>query len=840
MNVPENTPSEDTVYVMVLPFVNGSWDEEDHVPLKPMGEGLWSGNVAVEEGALVRYVYDRWNESEWKDFKEMREASGESIRIESRWLLVGPTLDEVTDVVETWNDLRAPASTGTITGTIVDAATGAPIMDANVSVGGIHTASDYDGRFEVRDIAAGNQRVTVFRNLGEHVPTTATVEVPDGDVVNLAIGMEAAQRVQVAFNVVLPEDTPEDAEIRLVGNVFQTGARPGVSPNMPIMGSNLNLPTLERSAANRARGTILLHEGTYLQYFYSIGSSSRGQEYNDQGRLVYRTFVAGLSSQMRRDRVATWRPSEHSVSVTLRVEVPPNTAPGAIVTFNAGPSHWMTQTGPHEWAMFLYGFPGQIDQYRYLIGDDHLGADGTEGLDDSGFRTLVFPETDAVVQQRVERWKWSPVAAAARSGEPTDVAFRVSVPPSTAHDATVRLVGDDPALESGVVMNRQPGNPWLYEAVVPLPGESSVRYWYHRGGDTRSQRDYELVVRHTNQIANDWVTVWSDSPTGSSGTIPEFITGVYTPDLWSEGFLDLSPGTFDRIKAHNGGWVVVSSVWHFGQFDPPIVEPRRVKAPSVLIPREDIVAQAGIARDKGLQVILGPQFNMEMVPGGGDAVCRSHSRQWLDAWLVEAERLWMWNAITAEEIGAAAMVLPGYCFHVFAPVDGTQEESEEFDGQVAALIAKVRSIFSGKLIMSGGVRDFDFPSQADLVGVTTYDTGHPDLKHDATVDEWKAAYDALFTERVDPIHERWGKPVFFYTIHLPPVPGDPSPTGEAAQARRLEGIFQALEERTWIAGTLSWAYPMVDAPLDPSSYGLRGRLAEAVLAKYYGLYSGRQ
>ena len=601
---------------------------------------------------------------------------------------------------------------------------------------------------------------------------------------------------------------------------------------MPIMGGHLLLPTMERSAADRAIGILAMHEGTYVQYFYSIGSSSRGREYNHDGTVSYRNFVVDPLSRVRNDQVAAWRPSEHSVLVELRVKVPLNTTPGAPVAFNAGPSHWMTQTGPYEWTMFLYGFPGQEDQYRYVLGDDSLGVEE--------FRTLVYPESDTLVGERVESWTWTREVALAQSGELSEVAFRVTVPPSTAPDATVRLVGDGPALESGIAMDRQSGNPWLYEAVVSLPGGSSVRYWYDRGRpESRPQRDFEVVVRHTGQIANDWVTGWSDSPPESSGTRPDFITGIYTPDFWSEGFLELSPSTFERVKAHNGDWVVVSSVWHYGEFDPPLVEPRRVKAPSVLIPKEDIVAQAGIAKEKGLRVILGPQFNMEMVSGGLEAVCRSHPREWLDAWLGEAERLWMWNAIVAQEIGTAALVLPGYCFHVFSPVDDTPEYAVEFDGKVAALIGKVRSVFDGKLIISGGARDYEFPGLADLVGVTTYDTGHPDLPHDATVDEWNAAYDALFAEKVDPIYQRWGKPVLFYTVHLPPVPGDPSSTGQEAQARRLEGLFQALEDRSWVAGTLLWAYSMIDAPLQPSSDGLRARLAEAVLAKYYGLYTGR-
>ena len=99
-------------------------------------------------------------------------------------------------------------------------------------------------------------------------------------------------------------------------------------------------------------------------------------------------------------------------------------------------------------------------------------------------------------------------------------------------------------------------------------------------------------------------------------------------------------------------------------------------------------------------------------------------------------------------------------------------------------------------------------------------------------------YDALFAERVDPLHDHWDKPILFYTIHLPAHPDNPDPIGEEFQAKRLEAIFQALLERPWVAGSFSWAYTMIDAPLSGDD-GVRDRLAEAVLAKYYGAFAGR-
>ena len=186
-------------------------------------------------------------------------------------------------------------------------------------------------------------------------------------------------------------------------------------------------------------------------------------------------------------------------------------------------------------------------------------------------------------------------------------------------------------------------------------------------------------------------------------------------------------------------------------------------------------------------------------------------------------------------------MLPGYILHVFAG-PGAFESDESFaafDRALIDLMGRVREVYDGKVLVSGGILEMEFPGLADLVGVTTFDTGRPDLPAGTTAAEWREAYDALFVERVDPIWERWGKPVFFYTINTQAISDDPLVSPEEAQATELEGIFQALASRPWIAGSMSWACHMIDAPLGGAD-GVRNRLAEAVLAKYYGAYTGNR
>ncbi len=100
--------------------------------------------------------------------------------------------------------------------------------------------------------------------------------------------------------------------------------------------------------------------------------------------------------------------------------------------------------------------------------------------------------------------------------------------------------------------------------------------------------------------------------------------------------------------------------------------------------------------------------------------------------LGQAKRFWIWHVIIAEEIDAEALLLPGPCFHVFTGIREGQSSPhrEEFEKKVADLIAAVRNVYHGKLIMNGSTFDYRFPGLADLIGVTTDDTWHPD-NHDA-------------------------------------------------------------------------------------------------------------
>ncbi len=87
----------------------------------------------------------------------------------ARFLDVSDGLSAVDDVVERWVDARATAlPAGSVSGVVVDAVSGAPLPDTNVTLGGLHIATDYADRFTFRDVAAGNQRITAHRDLHDY------------------------------------------------------------------------------------------------------------------------------------------------------------------------------------------------------------------------------------------------------------------------------------------------------------------------------------------------------------------------------------------------------------------------------------------------------------------------------------------------------------------------------------------------------------------------------------------------------------------------------------------------------------------------------------------------
>jgi hypothetical protein len=833
VRVPAETPASDDVYVMFHGV--DSMFTTDHVRLERKSATVFAGDVQVPDGGIIRYGYDRWDETVCCEAGLItREALFTNQPTGYRMAVIDPDMQVIEDVVPQWNDHRKEFSQVEVTGKIVDAATLTPLMDVDVTVAGVHVATAYDGTFTVPGIVPGPQTLVAYTVKGDYGTVQVQLEVGSGGQDVPDIRMSSAVLVPVEFEVHLPEGTPPDAGVFIAGNLWQLGAR-SASPNFPAIPSGISMPILEHDG-DIARGVINLPVGANVQYYYTLGSDVAAEVVG--AKRLLRSFVVDSRPVERVDSVSSWG-NEGWPLTTLRVTVPSNTPEGVPVYLSNGPTDQMRQVGPFEWVTVIGSYPpGGVYRFGISLGDDMHGLDASPEVDESGSRSITIADVSSEISIVVSKWSALPDPTLRGPNGVLDVKFRLSVPPGTPSDSTIMITGDRSAVGAGGTMMRQvPGNPWLYEASITFEHDGDLHYRYTLVDYDATSREFMVNTAFHQQEVNDYLVSWDgSSPAERDG----WISGIYTPDFWSESFLFESESTFKAATAANGDWVVISSVWNYGELLPlPLLESRPTRHWTVRTPIDDIRAQAAVALANGLKVFLTPHIHPENLPDWNNATVSSGSREWWENWLEEAEKQWMWNATVAEEIHAEMLILPGYVFHVFPP-PGFFDDPEyvpEFDLKIQELIGRVRSVYSGKIMLAGGQRDYDFPGFADYIGVTTYAVGVPTLPADATFEDLQAYYASRFVEVVDPIYERWGKPVLFYTIHAPSkaAPGDPY--GQLFQANAYEALFQQIAVRPEIAGAFSWSFEMTGA-WEFETDGVRNRAAEAVLAKWYALLGG--
>lgn len=126
---------------------------------------------------------------------------------------------------------RAPVQTGTIAGRVTDAGTGEPIVGADVRIAATRFAASANdsGQYVLRDVPAGEQRVTA-RRIG-YQAVTLPVTVPDGGTVTLDFAL-----------VVLPTRLDEvvttvtgDQRRAEIGNVIGRIEADSVAINAPVL-----------------------------------------------------------------------------------------------------------------------------------------------------------------------------------------------------------------------------------------------------------------------------------------------------------------------------------------------------------------------------------------------------------------------------------------------------------------------------------------------------------------------------------------------------------------------------------------------------------------------------
>ena len=488
---------------------------------------------------------------------------------------------------------------------MTDAVSGDPVMDAEVSIGGMHTATDYDGSYR-HDVPVGEQLVMFYRSTGDYRSASQAVTVRSNAAAPGSFDVTPARAVQI--QAILLEELPAGAIVKIYGPEWQAGGRFSFAPGVP---EGLRLPlakAVRGCEGERVQIALNLHEGQQVTYSYTIAAPGLSSEIRLDGDQTARSFITRRSERVRVDEIEAFRP-DGAVEVVLGATAPDSTSADVPVQFVMGPSHWMDLNESGHWSTVLYARPGEELSYALRLGEAiEVGADSAVDVND-GVRTLEVPDVDTAAGVTVTDWVGLAGVSTLPEGELSTVQFRITVLAATTDGATLRLVGNG-ELKHGIELTRATGNPTLFEGSASFSaGRYTCDIRKDDGGDepVLSAETRKIEVTLTDHVVNDWMVGWAGEILNVRPRDVPFEGGFYLSDFWSPGFATLTEPIFDAIAEHAGSLVTLSSVWSYGQVRPePGVESRLLHAGLVAVPLEELRVQACEARSRDLPVVLAP------------------------------------------------------------------------------------------------------------------------------------------------------------------------------------------------------------------------------------------
>lgn len=402
---PASTPANAEIFMVVLDEVTGWPYNNKFLPLTRMSDGRWQITLTPPAGTLLRYRYLRRSPSESIEWT----THGAPVRC--RILHIpGPT--QVEDHIAAWSDAPYQGPTGRIIGRMVDAYTGYPLPEILVHIAGQLHFTDGKGNFQAEGLVPGLHTITAFSFDGSYSPAQQGAIIAADNITPAQMGLIPAQRVQVTFEVTVPENTLEGTPIRIAGNLRQLG-HIFTELQAGITTSIVDMPTLIEVDPQHYIQIMDLYVGTDLRYKYTLGDGLWNAERGEEGQLITRQVIIPNHDLVIRDGVPQWEGANQG-TISFWLSVPADTPLTDEISIQFNPSIWhpsipMWRVGDHNW---FYSLHSQIDPlgpvgYRYCrnqqcgIADDVVSA----GPDSSGRQfTLTARQQD--IQDTVQAWNW--------------------------------------------------------------------------------------------------------------------------------------------------------------------------------------------------------------------------------------------------------------------------------------------------------------------------------------------------------------------------------------------------------------------------------------------------
>lgn len=406
VQVPEPLQPGEMLALSVLDEVTGLSLNNVDYQMDPVDSITYSATFPIPDQAVIKYRYVR------RGTLTTIEDTNADAGIRYRLIYVNGNT-QVVDTVSSWTDKPVNTLSGSISGTVLNTDTGAPLAEIMVTAGGVQTLTDSAGRFALTGLRGGAHNLVAYALDGTYTTFQQGAQVEGNKGTPVEIRMKPAQMVNVNFVVSVPASTQRNVPIRIAGSLLQFGN------TFADLGGGLStiadrMPVMTQQPDGRYSASLFLPAGAHLSYKYTLGDGFWNSEFNTAGQYVVRNLIVPAQNTTVTDAVQSWQ-SGPNAPITFEVQVPQETPIGDAVYIQFNPFGWteplpMWKIGSNRWAYKLYGPLNILGSftYRYCRNAQCNAADDASSAGETAHGRNV---TSSLIAQdildTVNRWAWA-------------------------------------------------------------------------------------------------------------------------------------------------------------------------------------------------------------------------------------------------------------------------------------------------------------------------------------------------------------------------------------------------------------------------------------------------
>ena len=407
VTLPDPLDPDEKIYLEILDEITGVNLNPTRVELAAIDDLNYSINIPTILGSFINYRYVKIGDT------STVEVNGHGEKVDYR-LIIARENEPVNDKIVSWHENNDFSSTSEISGYIYDATSDSPLGEMMVFINGMKTTTSFDGYYQFTNMPPGEFSLVAIHPSGKYEPFQQKAIIAENSITPASFGMKPSKMVDVTFNVQVPENTPIDASIRLMGNLYSMGNTFTTQPNGSGIIASRSPVLLRKKGDTSYYLSLNLPAGYDIRYKYSFGDHLINAEHQDNGEFFSRQLIVPQKNSTINDEILSWQ-TPASEEIVFKIRTPQNTPENTAISIQFNPYVWMNpipmwKSDNNTWSYALLSPLEYMRnaQFRFCrdercgIADDEL----TNGISAQGFLLAAENDFPGNIDYTIEKWAW--------------------------------------------------------------------------------------------------------------------------------------------------------------------------------------------------------------------------------------------------------------------------------------------------------------------------------------------------------------------------------------------------------------------------------------------------